>query len=456
MELIVHKMLVDLKKMTDGPWSGTADSDLITHIDRETYQEASKYLWKFMGESESSCPPLSIGLEKLYPKLSKDLPNVTEHSRAFSFELLIGHPDLVTHRAVYDVKASSYFEKMRDSTRLQLLAYVALMRVNQIPVDRCGIIFPLQGEILSYDVSQWDSSEYLMNLMQATIGRAKALGGLGGLGGHESLDPLKYQLSIGSHIPKGTRGWLMALQNYYTQRSLTVPVQIFLSSPRRRTKVGVTLSEQERIATWVVTQHIKVYVHAPYMINLCFPRNARSEQDHEEGSWSLDKLIEEITASRRMNFRGVVVHTGKHLKLTPEIGLEKMIESLRITLEHATAECPLMIETPAGEGTELGWQLEEFVKILKPFRDDPRFAICVDTCHVFASGYEPDEYLTQLVTYLPLEKIQLIHLNGSLREKGSRVDRHYPITSGGGKMSLRAINAVIDWAMRYGVSMVTE
>ena len=164
MELVVHKMLIDLKKMTDGPWSSlkTTRPELITPLDHGGYREASKYLWQLMDQPESSCPTLPVGLEALYSKLDKEFPRHTEHSRSYSFEQLIGHPDIVTHRAVYDVKTSSYFEKMRDSTKLQLLAYVALMKVNHIPVDRCGIIFPLQGEILSYDVSQWDSTEYLI------------------------------------------------------------------------------------------------------------------------------------------------------------------------------------------------------------------------------------------------------------------------------------------------------
>jgi deoxyribonuclease-4 len=96
--------------------------------------------------------------------------------------------------------------------------------------------------------------------------------------------------------------------------------------------------------------------------------------------------------------------------------------NLLAAMEHASPECPILLETPAGQGTETLTKYEEFVEFVRDFAD-ARIRICIDTCHVFACGSEPIEYIQKLAT-AETGMVKLIHYNDSATPCGSCVDRH--------------------------------
>ena len=90
----------------------------------------------------------------------------------------------------------------------------------------------------------------------------------------------------------------------------------------------------------------------------------------------------------------------------------------------ATAACPILLETPAGQGTELLRTWDEFFGFVRGIAD-PRLQVCIDTCHVFATGADPAEYLGRAVREAS-GVVRLVHFNDSKGARGSCVDRHAP------------------------------
>ena len=118
--------------------------------------------------------------------------------------------------------------------------------------------------------------------------------------------------------------------------------------------------------------------------------------------------------------------------------------------------CPLLIETPSSQGTELLTTIDEFQEFYQRFNqeDQQRIRICIDTCHVFASGYDPLEYLSKWINTMGRETVGLIHFNDSKDVKGSKKDRHAPI--GNGKIGKNILYQVMKYAVDQKIDMVVE
>jgi deoxyribonuclease-4 len=121
-------------------------------------------------------------------------------------------------------------------------------------------------------------------------------------------------------------------------------------------------------------------------------------------------------------------------------------------LPAATAECPLLLETPAGQGTELLTVAADFLDFVGSFADN-RLRACVDTCHVFACGHNPLEYITALTERDPT-LLKLVHYNDSAAPCGSCVDRHAHV--GQGHIGLGPMQAIAELCTARGLPMVVE
>lgn len=262
-----------------------------------------------------------------------------------------------------------------------------------------------------------------------------------------------YLKCIGSHC---------SLRKGSLEQSLEVvrdiaSAQVFLSPPMRYLKVRLTLRETKLIQD--TAKITPMYCHAPYYINLCNPYCNR--KPGEIGSWVVKKLKEELTVSRELGFQGVVFHVGKALKMSPELADSIFRRYMKRSLKAASIECPLLIETPSGQGSEMYTKVEDFATVFTRLnkyaqKRDLGFGICVDTCHVFASGYDPYDYITRLEDMIGTGHIRLIHLNNSKGKKGSCVDRHNHILFPGGQIADLDLLKVISWAIKNKVDMVTE
>jgi deoxyribonuclease-4 len=158
----------------------------------------------------------------------------------------------------------------------------------------------------------------------------------------------------------------------------------------------------------------------------------------------------------KLGAKGVVVHVGKYTNQELSIALDNMSNAVSQILEKTDSSCPLLIETPAGQGTEMLRDMVEFSEFIKKFMpEDPlvssKIGACLDTCHVFASGHKPSEYI-QYIGDRGL--LRLVHYNDSNDICGSCKDRHALV--GQGHIGIAEMTAVADYCGANKISMVIE
>jgi deoxyribonuclease-4 len=195
-------------------------------------------------------------------------------------------------------------------------------------------------------------------------------------------------------------------------------------------------------------------IHAPYILNFAHEFN--------KNSWSITSLLDHLNICSKMGALGVVVHTGKYMHLDKSEAIENMYQNLKYCLDNSPDNTNILLETPCGQGTELGGRLEEFRIIYNKFskEDKKRLKICVDTCHVFAAGYdlsEPDKVKTFIKTFDTLigwKHVGLIHLNDSRTVLNSNLDRHELLDEG--HIKLKGLSVIIKFAYNAGIPLILE
>ena len=266
----------------------------------------------------------------------------------------------------------------------------------------------------------------------------------------DNLDINNY---IGSHISKLATIYDTISPIYNSSSNQLKASQIFLRNPYGGSS-NISQRDIEISRQYIIEHKIKLFIHTPYIINLSNPWTKNNSD--KNGLGSLGLLKSDLEIANQLKCSGVVVHVGKHTKCTPQVGLAQMKQSIDKVLPYATEECPLLLETPAGQGTELCRLIDDFSNFYNLFNTDEKkkFKIVIDTAHVWASGYDPFDYITQWLSRQPIDTISLIHLNDSSKEKGSRVDRHAFV--GTGLIGLEKMSQVIYWAINNNIAMVIE
>ena len=367
-----------------------------------------------------------------------------------NFELVSGHPDLWSENWILDIKTCSSFKSMQESAFLQILAYGALSRANGHSPNAVGVLLPLQRQILFYDIRQWDSSAYLCLLNQHArwvqrdlivpnpVLMAQAI---------QKLEPgCKFYYSQNIF---GTIGFVYSKYDigHHTHKNFdfpkNIPIQIYLTNPQPGQDQG-HLSAGEIAELRQKCQGVALFVHGILNINIAF-RNG----------WEIDRIREQLLVSQQIGARGVVIHVGKHKKSPILEALTNMRQTIVDCLSSASEECPLILETPAGQGTELLSDVQSFLDFYGLFTSDQQkvFKLCMDTQHVFSAGYDPAWYLKRLVERFP-EGVKLVHFNDSKVERGACNDSHAPAGLGHiGYLRLRKVHRVCRQAK---IAMVTE
>lgn len=187
-------------------------------------------------------------------------------------------------------------------------------------------------------------------------------------------------------------------------------IQIFTGNPKSYSRITPIRDDIIKTREYLTQNNTRLFIHSIYLINT-------SNYNQK----AIDYLNWELKWGAAMGARGVVVHTGKSLKMCPRDALVKTKEF--IAQLDINPECPLLVETPAGQGTETLTLREDFIKFISELRElySNRIGVCVDTCHVFASGYDPEEYLQKVMENF---RVNLVHFNDSKTPLGSRKDRH--------------------------------
>ncbi|MDD2273672.1 MAG: deoxyribonuclease IV [Desulfuromonadaceae bacterium] len=174
----------------------------------------------------------------------------------------------------------------------------------------------------------------------------------------------------------------------------------------------------------------EVVSHDIYLINLASPPGETRDK-------SMAAFRDELETCARLGISKVVMHPGSHLTDTPQVGLERVVEAFdQLFGEVPQFEGKVLIETTAGQGSNLGRTFEELGAIISGSRFPEKFGVCFDTCHTFAAGYDTAseegyrDTMEQFDRLIGLERLQCFHFNDSKKGLGSRVDRHEHIGQG--------------------------
>jgi deoxyribonuclease-4 len=173
-----------------------------------------------------------------------------------------------------------------------------------------------------------------------------------------------------------------------------------------------------------------VVAHDSYLINLCTP----DDRLHRK---SIEACLGELQRCERLGVAWLVTHPGSHIGQGAEFGIRRLaaaIDEIHGRLPSGAAS--IALETMAGQGSAVGSRFEEIAAAIARTRDPERIGVCLDTCHVFAAGYDLrtregyQETMRRFDGEIGLRRLCAVHVNDSKKDLGCRVDRHEHIGKG--------------------------
>lgn len=174
----------------------------------------------------------------------------------------------------------------------------------------------------------------------------------------------------------------------------------------------------------------KLIIHDSYLINLASPKDDLRAK-------STDAFKDELLRCQTLSIPSLVTHPGAHTGSGVDEGIAAFAESMnRIHDDLPDVSVHTLLETTAGQGTTLGRSFEELAQIIDQIEAKERVMVCLDTCHVFAAGYDfrtPEGYAAMMDEFdsmIGLDRLKAIHLNDSKNPAGSNKDRHDHIGEG--------------------------
>ncbi len=219
-------------------------------------------------------------------------------------------------------------------------------------------------------------------------------------------------------------------------------VQVFTKN-QRQWRVPPLRHEQVRawLEQWRRGSIEQVVSHDSYLINLASPdRSARAR--------SIRLFREEMTRCDALGIPWLVTHPGSHMGKGEAAGLRRVAEALnRLHDELPELRVTTCLEVTAGQGTSLGYRLEHLAEIIERVEASQRLAVCLDTAHLLAAGYDLESaagarrVLREVDATVGIDRVRVLHLNDSKVERGRRVDRHEHI--GHGHVSLEAFGVLV-------------
>lgn len=174
----------------------------------------------------------------------------------------------------------------------------------------------------------------------------------------------------------------------------------------------------------------RILSHTAYLINLASP-------DDDLHRRSVDALAAELDRCEALGIGDLVMHPGAHKGAGEAAGLRRIIDGIGAAYSrHPGGTVRILVETTAGQGTGIGHTFEQLAAIIEGVADSARMGVCMDTCHVFAAGYDLRDETAVAVTLdvfdavVGLGRLHALHFNDARRELGSCVDRHAHIGEG--------------------------
>jgi deoxyribonuclease-4 len=232
-------------------------------------------------------------------------------------------------------------------------------------------------------------------------------------------------------------------------------IQVFVKSPNRWSAKPLAEANIAAFKEAVAETGIwPVFAHALYLINLATP-------DDTLWSKSVDALADDLERCEQLGLPGLVIHPGSHMDSGAEAGIERIAAALDAVHRRLSGhQVQVWLEVTAGQGSSLGHTFEQLRAMIDGVSEPDRLAVCFDTAHAFAAGYELrtregyEATWAQFDDILGLERLRAIHLNDSKKDLDSRVDRHEHI--GQGLLGLEPFRFLVNDARFRGIPMTLE
>lgn len=364
---------------------------------------------------------------------------------------------LLGEETLGDICACRNFKKKAPEFMLEMLAKAALIRESGGTVNVLSVILPLQQEEVRVDIRSWDSAGLLAAILEEAE-RSVSVGA-----GDETVPgnvPEAALAGMGFHVemvPRGLTASLTAFLDGLSSRGVLSgsckSVQFYLQKQYGGT--GLSSLDLNECKSLVQAKGLRLFSHSPLYVNLSNPVT----KNVSHSGFIVRLLKTDLELCRAAGGRGSVVHCGRPKKdssasLGYQAALTKMEETIRRVLPAATPDCPLLLETPAGDKGEVCTNLEDLAAFYSRFREGEPLKICVDTCHVWGAGYWPLEYLERWALEHGKDSIGLVHFNDSRRERAARKDEHaWP---GEGHIGLEHLIRVALWCEDNEIPFVHE
>ena len=199
--------------------------------------------------------------------------------------------------------------------------------------------------------------------------------------------------------------------------------------------------------------------HTAYLINLASPNTEIYKK-------SLEAFSDEMERAERLGLPYLIFHPGAHLGSGENTGLKRIADSINILLKKGSHpkgcgyQLMLLLETTAGQGSHLGYKFEHLSEIIETVDEKEKIGVCLDTCHIFAAGYDISNEYGYKKTFedfnkiIGIDRLKAFHINDSKKGLGSRVDRHEHI--GKGKIGLTAFKLLLNDAQFKNIPMIIE
>jgi deoxyribonuclease-4 len=251
---------------------------------------------------------------------------------------------------------------------------------------------------------------------------------------HEQFPLLGAHLSIAGGLHKAL----------YRARDLAcTALQVFTKNTSTWKERNLSAGEIDRFKTAVADTRItRIAAHTSYLINLASP-------DHKKQALSAAALRQELLRSSQLSVPFVVLHPGAYVEGRASAGIHRISEHINRVLSALPANGPrLLLETTAGQGTNLGHRFEQLAAMIARIERRDKIGVCLDTSHIFAAGYDirtPTSYMTTMASFdavIGMHNLQWVHLNDTKKGLNSRVDRHAHI--GEGHIGIEAFRMIMN------------
>ncbi len=231
-------------------------------------------------------------------------------------------------------------------------------------------------------------------------------------------------------------------------------IQCFISDPIGKKTLKLSDSDINKLKTHLQKYNMGMIIHAPYVLNFA--------REYKIDSWWIKTLLKELNYASLIGAKGSVIHFGKYLHLDKHVAISNMVDSLKYVISNMPNNVYIYLETSCGQGSELGYTVEEFSNIYNQFTEleKEKIKICIDTCHIFVAGYDIrdingfNNYINKFDKLIGLKYIKLIHLNDSDKPLESHVDRHDVI--GSGHIGLEGLKYIYKWAIKNKIDIILE